>query len=127
MAFVAIVIVLALLQYFVFALLVGKARAKYKVDAPAVTGDPVFERYYRVHQNTLEMIVMFIPALVIFSKWMSPEIGAGIGVVYLVGRTLYLRAYVSDPASRGLGFGLSILPVLVLLIGGGAGAILALL
>lgn len=127
MAFVAIVIVLALLQYFVFALLVGKARAKYKVDAPAVTGDPVFERYYRVHQNTLEMIVMFIPALVIFSQWMSPEIGAGIGVVYLVGRTLYLRAYVSDPASRGLGFGLSILPVLVLLIGGGAGAILALL
>ncbi len=61
MEFVAIVIVLSLLQYFVFALQVGKARGTYKVEAPAVTGDPVFERYYRVPQNTLELLVMFLP------------------------------------------------------------------
>ncbi len=127
MEYVAIVIVLALLQYFYFALLVGKARAKYDVHAPAITGHPVFERYYRVHQNTLEMIVMFIPAIVLFSYWIRPDVGAGIGAIYLVGRLIYLRSYVSDPASRGLGFMLSILPTLILLLGGGGAAIFSLL
>ncbi|MCB1665139.1 MAG: MAPEG family protein [Pseudomonadales bacterium] len=127
MEFVAIVVVLALLQYFSFALLVGKARAQYQVHAPAITGHPVFERYYRVHQNTLEMIVMFIPAIVLFSYWVRPDIAAGIGVVYLIGRFIYLRAYVADPASRGLGFGLSMLPILVLLLGGGGAAVFSLL
>ena len=127
MEFVAIVIVLALLQYFVFSLSVGKARGTYKVAAPAVTGDPVFERYYRVQQNTLELLVMFIPSLVIFSYWYRPDVGAGIGVVYLVGRFLYARAYIADPASRGIGFALSILPTLILLVGGGIAAVFSLL
>jgi uncharacterized MAPEG superfamily protein len=127
MEFVAIVIVLALLQYFVFGLLVGRARAKFDVHAPAVTGHPVFERYYRVHQNTLELMIMFIPAIVLFGYWVRPDMGAGIGFVYVIGRVIYLRAYISDPARRGLGFGLSILPILVLLIGGGVAALLSLL
>ena len=127
MEFVAIVIVLSLLQYFVFALQVGRARGTYKVEAPAVTGDPVFERYYRVQQNTLELLVMFIPSLVIFSYWFRPDIGAGIGAVYIVGRFLYARAYVSKPESRGLGFVLSLLPTLILMIGGGIAAVLSLL
>jgi glutathione S-transferase len=127
MEFVAIVIVLALLQYFVFGLLVGRARSKFDVHAPAVTGHPVFERYYRVHQNTLELMIMFIPAIVLFGYWVRPDLGAGIGFVYVIGRVIYLRAYISDPARRGLGFGLSILPILVLLIGGGIAAVLSLL
>ncbi len=127
MEFVAIVIVLALLQYFVFGLLVGRARSKFDVHAPAVTGHPVFERYYRVHQNTLELMIMFIPAIVLFGYWVRPDLGAGIGFIYVIGRVIYLRAYISDPARRGLGFGLSILPILVLLIGGGIAAILSLL
>ena len=81
MEFVAIVIVLALLQYFVFGLLVGRARSKFDVHAPAVTGHPVFERYYRVHQNTLELMIMFIPAIVLFGYWVRPDLGAGIGFV----------------------------------------------
>ncbi|MEY3667371.1 MAG: hypothetical protein RL572_911 [Pseudomonadota bacterium] len=127
MEFVAIVIVLALLQYFVFGLLVGRARSKFDVHAPAVTGHPVFERYYRVHQNTLELMIMFIPAIVLFGYWVRPDLGAGIGFVYVIGRVIYLRAYISDPARRGLGFGLSILPILVLLVGGGIAAVLSLL
>lgn len=127
MEFVAIVIVLALLQYFVFGLLVGRARAKFDVHAPAITGHPVFERYYRVHQNTLELMIMFIPAIVLFGYWVRPDLGAGIGFVYVIGRFIYLRAYISDPARRGLGFGLSILPILILLIGGGIAAVLSLL
>lgn len=127
MEFVAIVIVLALLQYFVFGLLVGRARARFDVHAPAITGHPVFERYYRVHQNTLELMIMFIPAIVLFGYWIRPDLGAAIGFVYVIGRVIYLRAYISDPARRGLGFGLSILPILVLLIGGGIAAVLSLL
>ena len=127
MEFVAIVIVLALLQYFVFGLLVGRARSKFDVHAPAVTGHPVFERYYRVHQNTLELMIMFIPAIVLFGYWVRPDLGAGIGFVYVIGRVIYLRAYISDPVQRGLGVGLSVLPILVLLIGGGIAAVLSLL
>ena len=127
MEFVAIVIVLALVQYFVFGMLVGKARGTYEVHAPAISGHPVFERYYRVHQNTLEMIVMFIPAIVLFSYLGRPDIAAAIGAVYLVGRVIYLRAYVADPAKRGLGFMVSMLPVLVLLLGSGVAAVISLL
>lgn len=127
MEFVAIVIVLALMQYFVFGMLVGKARGTYEVHAPAMSGHPIFERYYRVHQNTLEMIVMFIPAIVLFSYLVRPDIAAAIGAVYLVGRVIYLRAYVADPAKRGLGFMVSILPVLVLLLGSGVAAVISLI
>ena len=51
---------------------------------------------------------------------------AGLGLVYLVGRALYLRGYVADPAKREIGFGLSVLPLLVLLLGAlwGAGSAL---
>jgi len=127
MEFVAIVIVLSLVQYFVFALLVGKARGTYEVHAPAISGHPVFERYYRVHQNTLEMLVMFIPSIVLFSYLVRPDIAAGIGAIYLIGRVIYLRAYVSDPGTRGLGFMVSMLPVLVLLLGSGVAAIISLI
>lgn len=127
MEFVAIVIVLALVQYFVFGMLVGKARGTYEVHAPAISGHPVFERYYRVHQNTLEMIVMFIPSIVLFSYLVRPDIAAAIGAIYLVGRIIYLRAYVADPGKRGLGFMVSVLPVLVLLLGSGVAAVFSLL
>jgi len=127
MEYVALVIVAALLQYFYFGILVGNARGKFNVAAPAITGHPVFERYYRVHQNTLEMLVIFIPAIVLFGYWVRPDLGAGIGAVYLVGRLVYLRAYVSDPGKRSLGFGLSILPTLILLLGGGVAAVFSLL
>ena len=127
MEFVAIVIVLALVQYFVFGMLVGKARGTYEVHAPAMSGHPVFERYYRVHQNTLEMLVMFIPSIVLFSYLVRPDIAAAIGAIYLIGRVIYLRAYVSDPSKRGLGFMVSMLPVLVLLLGSGVAAVISLL
>jgi uncharacterized MAPEG superfamily protein len=127
MEFVAIVTVLALLQYIYFAVLVGQARGKFGVNGPAVTGHPVFERYFRVQMNTLELLVAFLPALWLFAQYISPLWAAILGAIYLVGRFLYLRAYVADPAKRGLGFGLSMLPTLVLLLGGLVGAVLALL
>ena len=56
MEYVALVSGLALLQYIAFGMLVGKARGKYGVKAPAITGNDVFERYFRVQQNTLELL-----------------------------------------------------------------------
>ena len=114
---VAVVIALALFQYVVFAMLVGWARGKYGVKAPAVTGHEIFDRYFRVHQNTLELLVAFVPAIWLFGMYVDPTWAALLGLVYLVARVLYLRGYVADPAKREVGFALSVLPVFVLLAG----------
>lgn len=107
---------LAVLQYLVFGSLVGKARGRYGVKAPAVTGHDGFERMYRVQMNTLELLVAFLPALYAAARYWPDHGVAAAGGVYLVGRVLYWRAYVSPPASRGLGFVLSIAPVMALAI-----------
>jgi uncharacterized membrane protein YecN with MAPEG domain len=114
---VAIVIVIALLEYVVFGALVGRARGRYGVKAPATSGHEVFERYFRVHYNTLELLVAFVPAMWLFGSYVSPTWAALLGLVFVVGRILYLLSYVKDPAKREIGFGLSVLPIGVLLIG----------
>jgi uncharacterized MAPEG superfamily protein len=126
MEYVAIVATLALAELVWFGVLAGQARSKYGVQAPAVTGHPIFERYFRVQQNTLEQIVPFLPALFLFGRYVSAPIAAALGAVWLVGRVVYLRAYVADPARRGLGFGLTAIPTLVLIVGALVGAIVAL-
>ena len=107
---VAIVTTLALAQYMFFGIQVGGARQKAGIKAPATTGDAHFECVNRVHQNTLEQLVVFIPALWIYAYYVNPLWGAGMGVVYLIGRFIYSAAYVKDPSSRTLGFSLSFLP-----------------
>ena len=124
MPYVDIVTALALLQFISFAYQVGGARAKYGVKAPAASGNEVFERYFRVQQNTLEQLVVFIPGLYMFSRYFNPLWAAGLGVVYLIGRQLYASAYVKDPAKRGAGFALTFLPNVTLLLGGLIGAVL---
>ena len=126
MALVTIVMALALIEYSIFGVLVGRARGKYGIDAPAIVGNPIFERYYRVQQNTLEMLALFIPGMIIFAQYVSADVAAGLGIVFIVGRFLYLRAYVADPKSRSLGFALSFIPAQILLIGGLIGAALEL-
>lgn len=118
MPYVTIITVLALLQFFWFGLAVGRARAKYNVPAPAMSGNEVFERHFRVHMNTLEQLVMFLPALWIFAHSVNPTWAAGLGAVYLVGRFIYAASYVRDPKSRGIGFGLTFLPIAVMLVWG---------
>jgi len=127
MAWVIIVVALALIQYTVFGAMVGKARGTYKVDAPAVHGDPIFERYYRVHMNTLESLIMFLPAIFMFAMYVNAEIAAGLGVIFIIGRQIYARAYVRDPGSRGVGFMLTLLPSAIMAIGSLIGAAMSLL
>ena len=117
MELVVVILVVALLQYITFAMLVGRARGKFGVKAPAVTGDATFERYFRVQQNTIELLVAFVPAIWLFGQYVSTLWAAILGVVYLVGRVVYLKSYVADPEKRGAGFGLSALPILAMLIG----------
>lgn len=107
---VVIVTVLALAQYMFFGIQVGAARQKTGVKAPATSGDVHFECVNRVHQNTLEQLIVFIPALWLYAQYVNPLWGAGIGVVYLIGRLIYSAAYVKDPSTRSLGFTLSFLP-----------------
>jgi uncharacterized MAPEG superfamily protein len=116
MHLVYLVATVALVQYLVFGALVGRARGQYGVRAPAVTGHEMFERYYRVQMNTLELLVPFLPALVLAGQYWSARDAAGLGVVYLVGRTLYAVAYIREPAKRGLGHMLSLVPVGMLLV-----------
>jgi glutathione S-transferase len=125
MPYVYIVIGLAVAQFWYLGLVVGKARGKYNVSAPAVTGNEMFERYFRVQMNTLELLAMFIPSILLFGLFLRPAIAAAIGVLYLIGRMIYLYTYVKDPKSRSLGFGLSMLPIMVLWVGGMIGAIRA--
>jgi glutathione S-transferase len=126
MNWVHLVIGLALLQFFVFCMAVGRARETYKVAAPATTGNEVFERYFRVQMNTLELLVILVPSLVMFAAYLSPCWAAGLGAVYLIGRIIYFRAYVKAPGSRSWGYGLSASPVLVLLGGSLVGIVIAL-
>lgn len=126
MELVTIVIALALIEYTIFCFLVGKAREKYNICAPAISGDPVFERYYRVQQNTLELLVLFIPGMFMFSHYVRADVAAGLGAIFIIGRVLYFRSYVADPKTRGPGFILSMLPALILVLGGLVGAIMKL-
>jgi uncharacterized membrane protein YecN with MAPEG domain len=85
----------------------------------------MFERYYRVQMNTLELLVVFVPSLWLAARYWSPLVVGAIGAIYLVGRVLYFRAYVSEPAKRGTGFVLSLGPAVVLLLATLVGAAIA--
>ena len=111
-----IITFLALAQYVLFGIQVGAMRGKHGVKAPATSGHEEFERMFRVHQNTLEQLVVFLPALWIHAFYSNPLWGAVIGLVYVVGRFIYRVEYLKDPASRGPGFSMSFVPSAVLLI-----------
>jgi uncharacterized MAPEG superfamily protein len=115
MALIELITVLALLQFLYFGILVGNARERHGVKAPATTGNEVFERYLRVQMNTLELLILFLPALWIATAYLAAYWLALLGVVYLIGRFIYLRAYVAEPSRRSVGFGVSALPILALL------------
>jgi uncharacterized membrane protein YecN with MAPEG domain len=117
-ALVAIVSLLALLLYFVMGARVGRARAKYGVAAPAVTGNPDFERDYRIQMNTLEWLPIFLVSLWLFAiYWNSDLVASAIGLVWIVGRILYLTGYSRAAEARGPGFAIQALATGALLFG----------
>ena len=123
MAWVHLVTLLALFEYMGFIYLVGRARDRYGIKAPATSGNDMFERYFRVQMNTLELLILFVPALWMAAAYWNPAWVAIVGAVYLIGRALYLRGYVADPKSRSWGFLLSAVPIIVLVLAGTIGVV----
>jgi glutathione S-transferase len=98
-----LVTLLALLEYSVLGVMVGRARQTYGVEAPATTGNPDFERYFRVHENTLESLIVFLPAVWIFSLTVNYHIGVALGVLFIIARIIYAQGYLTAAAKRGPG------------------------
>ena len=114
---IAVVTILALMQFYLFGFQVGQMRARHGIKAPATTGHPEFERMFRVQQNTMEQLVMFLPALWMFAGFGEPLWAAVLGLVFIVGRYIFKRGYVADASKRGLGFAISTSAVAILMIG----------
>jgi glutathione S-transferase len=127
MPYVHLVVVLALAEFVVFGFAVGRARVRYQVPAPATGGHVLFERYYRVQMNTLEQLVVFVPSIMLFGRYLSAPTAAALGALFIVGRALYFRGYVHSAERRHFGFGLSFFPNMVLLVGALIGVLRALL
>jgi glutathione S-transferase len=122
MEIIAIITAVALLEYIVFSFQVGSARGKYDVPAPATTGNEIFERLYRVQQNTLEQLIVFLPTLWIFARFTNITGAAVLGIIFIIGRAIYAVTYVADPTKRTVGFLLGFLANVALLLGALYGA-----
>jgi uncharacterized membrane protein YecN with MAPEG domain len=117
MHFTALVTLASLLFYFSFGVAVAKARVRYGVKAPATTGDPAFERIYRVQMNTLEWLPIYIPCLWLFGFYVSDLGAAALGAIWIFGRYLYKTGYEEAPEKRGLGFSIQATVTAVLVVG----------
>jgi len=103
----SLITLLTVLLMFVTSVIVGKARVKYEIKAPATAGHEFFDRAYRVQMNTLEAAALMLPSLWIYAIF-NGEVGAfAMGVIWLVGRAWYAQAYLADPVRRGMGFGIA--------------------
>lgn len=97
MEITAIIISIALLQYILFVIRVGLSRNKYNVQAPRTTGNEIWERLFRIQQNTLEQLVIFIPGMVIFTMYVSETWALLPGILFILGRQIYSGLYLKDP------------------------------
>src|ERR1700760_2071669 len=127
MVWVDIVTLLALVQFFLFAAAVSRARMRYGVHAPATTGHATFARDFRIHQNTLELLVLFLPSMWLAVRYFFPTYVAAIGVLFLIGRAWYFFVYVGDPGKRAWSAALSFLPIFIFWIIAAFGIVRALL
>lgn len=112
----SLVTLAVIVLFFFMGLRVAKARGTYNIPAPATSGDPIFERHFRVQMNTLEWLAMFLPALWLAAVWQSDMVAAGLGLVWIIGRIMYMLAYVADPKTRSLGFVIQMLATLSLIL-----------
>jgi len=112
-----LIVLFALLQYVLFTARVGLARGKYNVNAPACEGDENFNRLFRVQQNTLEQLIVFIPACYAFAYYLSELWVLIPGMVFILGRYIYSLEYLKDPKTRTPGMALTLLANVVLVLG----------
>jgi len=115
---VALIVLLAIVQYVWFTIQTGANRNKLGVKAPSVVGNKEWESLFRIQQNTLEQLIIFIPALFIFAYYLSAKWALIPGGIFIIGRQLYAIAYRKDPSKRVLGMTLTLLANVVLVLGG---------
>lgn len=127
MDMVALITAVLLLEYFVFVILVGKARHSTGIQAPAISGAPQLERAYRVQMNTLEQLILVVPGMWLFALYVSAGWAAVLGAVFALGRLIYCAAYLKDPGKRGAGFLVGMLATMALLLGALLGPVLKLI
>ena len=60
---------------------VGQMRGKHKIDAPTMVGHPELERSIRVHMNTLEWLVIFLPSMWLCAVFANPILASVLGLV----------------------------------------------
>jgi len=122
--FPGLITILSLMFYSFVSLRVGLSRSKLGVKAPATQGHPEFERNFRVQQNTMERLLIFLPSLWLFSYTVDYRWGAGLGALWIVGRILYALGYYKEASKRGAGFGIGYLASHALLLGALVGIIM---
>jgi len=115
--YTALVTLLAIAVYFYSGILVGRARGTYGIKAPAVTGDPNFERLFRAQMNTLEWLPMFLPALWLFALSVGDALAGVLGMIWIIGRLLYIQTYATAAEKRGPGFGVQAIATMALWLG----------
>jgi glutathione S-transferase len=115
--FTALVTCLAIAVYFYSSILVSRARGKFGVKVPATSGNADFERVFRAQMNTLEWLPIFLPSLWLFAIYVGDGIAAVLGLVWVIGRMLYIVGYAQAAAKRGPGFYVQALATIVLWVG----------
>ena len=115
--FTALVTCLAIAFYFFLSVRVSKARAKFGVKLPAISGHPDFERVFRVQMNTLEWMPIFLPSLWLFAIYVSDPFAGVLGGVWIIGRVLYVIGYSKATEKRGSGFAVQFLAAAALWLG----------
>jgi glutathione S-transferase len=115
--FTALVTLLAVLFYFFTSTRVARARVAYGIKVPAISGSPDFERVFRVQMNTLEWLPIFLPSLWLFAIYVSDQAAAALGVVWIIGRIVYMIGYIKATERRGPGFAIQALACALLLFG----------
>jgi glutathione S-transferase len=102
---------------FTFYVSMAAGRMRGKIKAPAVTGDEEFEKAFRIHYNTIEQLVLFLPVLWLSAPYWGDQVSGGVAAVWLVGRIIYARTYQRDPSSRSMGFAITLLATVAAFIG----------
>ncbi|MFC3108410.1 MAPEG family protein [Undibacterium arcticum] len=102
----------------------GRAREHHKVAAPSMDGPLAFQSAQRVHANTVEQLVMLLPALWLCAYFLGDRWAAAGGALWIVGRVMYALGYYQDPSKRGAGFGINLLAVVALMLGTAVGLML---
>jgi glutathione S-transferase len=121
--YTALVTLLTVLLYSYTIFLVGRARAQFKVPAPAMSGHPEFDRIFRVQMNTLEWMPIFLPLLWLFAFYVGDIAAAALGLCWIAARILYVVRYAQAAGWRGLGFTLQTAVCIALLVGTVAGIV----